>query len=210
MGMDGKSDSIVTRQPVLGVIGGIGSGKSEAAKALASRGGKVVSGDLAGHLALLVPGIRQQIAGRWPNAIDSAGEVDRKRLGHIVFADPKDLRHLESLVFPWIKSRLHQEISAARSDAGVAFVVLDAAIMLEAGWDGHCDRIVFVDAPRALRVARVASRGWTATELDRREATQMPLEDKRRHAHATVTNDGDRANLQSQCDTLLRQWGLLK
>lgn len=194
---------------VIGIVGGIGSGKSAAAAALARHGGKVVAGDPAGHAALRDPVIRQKIAARWPPAINSEGQVDRKILGRIVFADPVQLCELEALVFPWIKSRLQEEINAAKADPDVRYIVLDAAVMLEAGWASVCDKLVFVDAPREARVARVASRGWSADELDCRERAQMSLDEKRRRADAILANSGDFSQLQRLADDIMRNWGLI-
>src|SRR3954468_20553790 len=123
-----------TDKPVIGLVGGIGAGKSTAAAALARRGGRVVAGDPAGHAALREGAIRRQIAGRWPQAVGPDGEIDRKTLGRVVFADPTQLKELEAIVFPWIQDRLREEIAAARADPAARFVVLDAAVMLEAGW----------------------------------------------------------------------------
>ncbi len=195
-------------KPVIGIIGGIGSGKSAAAMALARHGGRAVAGDPAGHAALLDPVIRQRIAQRWPSAIGHDGNVDRKVLGRVVFADPAQLRELESFVFPWIKSRLQQEIDAAKADPAVRYVVLDAAVMLEAGWAGVCNKLVFVDASRELRIERVKARGWSADELDRRERSQMSLEEKRRRSDAVLSNQGDLSQLQRDADELLTRWGM--
>ena len=200
--------TLTTHKLVLGVLGGIGSGKSAAASALARHGGRVVAGDPAGHAALLDPAIHQRIAQRWPEAIDQTGNVDRKTLGRIVFADAAQLRELESFVFPWIKERLQREIVAAKADPVVRYVILDAAVMLEADWAGVCDKLIFMDAPRELRVARVAARGWTAEDLDRRERSQIALDEKRRRADAVLRNVGDLVALQCHADELLARWGL--
>src|SRR5204863_99428 len=78
------------------------------------------------------------------------------------FADPAELKALEAMVFPHIGRRAREEIERAQADPAVRFVVLDAAVMLEAGWAGACDRVVFVEAPREARVARLAARSrWT-------------------------------------------------
>src|SRR5262249_45585671 len=145
---------------VIGVVGGIGAGKSALTQSLARRGARVIAGDQLGHEALRQPAIRDRVLSRWPAVGDERGGVDRKKLGAIVFADPEELRALEALVHPWIKGRIAEEVARAKSDPGVPLVVLDAAILLEAGWDSACDRIVFVDAPRERRLARLAGRGW--------------------------------------------------
>jgi dephospho-CoA kinase len=197
------------QKPVIGLIGGIGSGKSTVAEALARRGGAIVAGDPVGHEALRQPEIKQIIAAQWPTVLDSDGEVNRKTLGRIVFADRHQLTDLESLVFPWIKNRLRQLIAAAQADANVRFVILDAAVMLEAGWNDVCDRLIFIDVPTETRVARVAQRGWSKEELLRREASQMSLDEKRRRADVVLDNSGSVAEMQGAVDRILRGWELL-
>ncbi len=86
-------------------------------------------------------------------------------------------------------------------------VVLDAAIMLEAGWNKLCDRLVYVDAPRDVRLRRLAQqRGWSAKEVEAREKVQMPLAEKANRADDFVDNSGTPGQLAQQVDQLLRQW----
>jgi dephospho-CoA kinase len=192
--------------PVIGLVGGIGAGKSRVAATLARRGGRIVSGDEAGHAALRQSGLKKRIAARWPGVIDAAGEVDRRKLGAIVFADAGERRALEAIVQPWIGARLREQIAAARTDGTVRFVVLDAAVMLEAGWTGVCDVLVFVDVPRDMRLQRVAEqRGWSAEDVARREAAQMPIEEKAARADVTVDNAGPPESLEPQVDRLLKR-----
>jgi dephospho-CoA kinase len=114
------------------------------------------------------------------------------------------------LVFPWIECRIRQEIDRAKADRHVKFVVLDAAIMLEAKWADVCDAIVFVDAPREERLRRLAEqRGWTEADVERREKAQWPLKDKITHAHVILKNTGSPDGLAEQVRVLVRQWGVL-
>jgi dephospho-CoA kinase len=143
--------------------------------------------------------------------LDEQGEVVRKRLGAIVFADKAERQALEALVFPYIERRLQEEIAAAQADPQVPFVVLDAAIMLEAGWNRMCDRIVYVHAPRAVRLQRLAEqRGWTEKEVAARERAQMPLSEKISRADVVLDNSGPPEETAAQAADLLRRWGLIR
>jgi dephospho-CoA kinase len=197
-------------KPVIGLIGGMGSGKSRVAAELQRHGGCIVSGDRLGHEALRQPAIRSQVVGRWGTEIlGENGEVDRRQLGQRVFADPKELRTLEALVFPWIERRLQEEIAKAKAAPEVRLVVVDAAILLEAGWNGWCDRIVYIHAPRAERLRRLEEqRGWGAKEVEAREQVQMSLTDKVSRADAVVDNSGSPDHLAQQVTDLLGRWGI--
>jgi dephospho-CoA kinase len=193
---------------VIGLIGGIGSGKSRIAAALAQRGARIISGDELGHQALRQAAIRERIVQRFGAAVlDEHGEIQRRRLGAIVFRDRAELRALEELVHPWIESRIEEEVEAARADPSVRLIVLDAAILLEAGWDHVCDRIVFVDVPFEERWNRLhRQRGWTMDELRTREAAQLPLTEKRARADDVMDNSASPEQLERQLDALLESW----
>jgi dephospho-CoA kinase len=197
-------------KPVLGLIGGMGSGKSAVAAELARHGGRVISGDELGHEALEQPAVRARIKERWGPEVFEGEKIDRRLLGARVFAHPDERKELEALVFPFIERRIAEEIGAARQEAGVAFIVLDAAIMLEAGWNGHCDRLVHVNVPRPVRAARLASqRGWTERDLEARERAQLPVAEKRRRADYVIDNSGSLQDLSEQVKRLLTTWQLV-
>jgi dephospho-CoA kinase len=142
--------------------------------------------------------------------LDDNGEVDRKRLGAIVFADPAQRRELEALVHPWIEKRLREQIEEAARDPQVRIILLDAAILLEAGWNSVCDRLVYVHAPRDVRLKRLAEkRGWSAKEVAERERAQLSLTDKVSRADAAVDNSGSPEAAARQVEDLLRGWGVL-
>lgn len=200
-----------SRKPVLGVVGGIGAGKSAVAAAMARRGGVVIDADKLGHAALEQSEIKQKLLARWgERVLKPDGAANRRAIAGIVFDDPSERRVLEELVYPFIRKRAVEEIDQAQADPTVRFVVLDAAVMLEAGWNTVCDRVVYVDAPRGVRLARLAARsGWTPVEVAAREAAQMSLAEKRDRADAVVMNDGSPEQLQGHVDQLLTEWGLL-
>lgn len=199
--------------PVVGVIGGIGSGKSRVAQELTRRAGGVsplISGDQLGHEALKQPDIRERIVEQWGQEIvNTKGEIDRKKLGVIVFNDATARKTLESIVFPFIERGIAVGIDKARRDATTRLIVLDAAVMLEAGWDRHCDHLIFVDVPRDIRLQRLAqNRGWSERELAAREQAQWPLDDKKRRADFVIDNTGTPEQLARQIDELLWKLGI--
>ncbi len=195
-----------SRKPVLGLIGGIGSGKSRLAAELARRGGQVIPGDLLGHEALRQPDIKAGIVQRWgKDILDSQGEIDRRKMGQIVFADPAQRKELESRVFPFIDRRIAEEIAKGENDPRLSLIVLDAAVLLEAGWDRHCDYLVFVDAPREARLQRLAqNRGLNAKEVAARENAQMSVVEKKRRADFVLDNSASPEQLFVQVDKILK------
>lgn len=198
-------------KPLLGLVGGIGSGKSVVASALAERGGFLITADSFGHEALEQPDILARIAERWQDRVlDDQGKVDRKKMAAIVFASSVERTNLEALVFPFIEERIRAELAKAQADPQIPFIVLDAAIMLEAGWNNVCSRIVYVHAPRAIRLERLmTNRGWNAQDIANREAAQLPLSVKAARADAAIDNSGTVENTRRQVDALLRSWHIL-
>jgi dephospho-CoA kinase len=185
--------------PVIGLIGGIGAGKSQVAAALAEHGAHVLDADAIGHALLDQTPARNQVLKRFGEGIldhsataGAPARINRLALGAIVFAQPKALKDLEAILHPRMKDTFQRAIARAVRNRKVPAVVLDAAVLLEANWNDLCDVIVFVDAPRETRLARLAAqRGWTAETLDARERMQRPLEEKRRQADHVLVNDAD-------------------
>ncbi len=196
------------RKPVFGLIGGIGAGKSAAAGCLAARGGLVIDCDKLGHVALEQPEVRDQLRAQWGDAVFNAdGSVNRKAVAGVVFGTPSEREWLESVVFPVIGRLADERLRSADADPAVRFSVLDAAVLLEAGWKDRCDRVLYIDAPRTVRETRLAARsGWTAADLTARESAQWPSAVKKSHADAVVVNDGTREQLQERIDHVLTDW----
>jgi dephospho-CoA kinase len=187
---------------LLGLIGGVASGKSTVAELFRQQGAVVLDADRVGHEVLRLPGVRAVVGGRWgKEVIGSDGEIDRKALGRIVFGPPPDgpreLAELERITHLEIRRRLAAEIEKL-AKTGTRLAILDAAVMLKSGWDRLCDTIAFIDVPRELRLARALSRGWTAEDFARREAAQEPVDEKRRRANIVLDNSRDLGYIQSQ------------
>lgn len=177
---------------ILGLAGGIGSGKSAVAAALGELGFVVSDSDAGARAVLERPEVVEELVQAFGRGVlDASGKPDRRAIADAVFGDEARRRTLEQIVHP----RLHEErarlVETARA-RGASGVVVDAPLLFEAGVDAECDAVIFVDTPRAVRLERVVEgRGWTEAELTRREAAQMPLDEKRRRSHQVVENDGD-------------------
>lgn len=194
---------------VIGVTGGIGSGKSSVARLLAECSGIVVDADQIAHEALRQPELLGRVVAQFgTTVIGPDGAIDRKRLGKIVFSAPEKRVALEAIVLPWIRGRIHQELSAARARTDCRIVVLDAPLLIEGGWTDHVDVMIHVDSSFSSRLARVQDRGWDESELKRRELLQLPLTDKQAMADYTVNNSGGFESLRSQVQAIVKELGL--
>lgn len=200
-----------THKPVIALVGGIGAGKSTVAGFLVRRGGFVVDADKLGHVALEDPDAKAALVERWGSSVlKPDGTVNRRAVAVLVFGNPDERRALETIVFPIIGRLATAAIAAGRADPSARFVVLDAAVLLEAGWDRVAEKLIFVDAPREVRLERVAARsGWSEADLAAREAAQWPAEKKIARADAVVTNDGPAENVEAKVVALLKDWNLL-
>lgn len=196
--------------PTLGLIGQIGAGKSTAAGVLAGRGGAVIDADKLGHAALDVPAVKDALVAKWGTGIlKPDGTVNRRAIAGIVFGDEAEKRFLEATVFPVIGAMAEAAIRTAKADPATRFVVLDAAVMLEAGWAGVADKLLFLAAPRDVRLDRLHRRaGWTDSDLTAREASQWPAAEKMARADAVVVNDGTVEDLAHRLKRTLAGWGL--
>lgn len=176
---------------VVGLTGGIGAGKSTVARAFARAGAAVSDSDATAREILQHPAVRDELVQWWgAQVLDEAGSIDRAKVAAQVFADPSKRARLEGLVHPLIHARRAQEMDAARA-AGKKVFVIDAPLLLEAGLGPQCHAVVYIDAPRHVRLARVQhKRGWTEAEFDRREAAQWPLDRKRAAARFVIENSG--------------------
>lgn len=191
--------------PVIGIAGGIGSGKSEVARLLSEMGCVVSHSDDDVRQVLQRPEVRDALVQWWGSSVLTAtGEIDRSAVARIVFADAAQRRRLEDLVHPLVDEKRKKDWADAAAEGSVAAFVIDAPLLFEAGLDRRCDAVIFVEAPTRLRLERVRrSRGWDAGELARREKNQWPLEIKRERADHSVINDGDLAALERRVRLIL-------
>ena len=210
---------------VIGLTGGIASGKSFVAECFVKLGCMRINADEIGHLVLKKPDVIEAIVSRWGNSIlDEAGQIDRRLLGQKVFqretaapgltSDLQDqkqqteLEHLESITHPRIDKLLETQLEELRTQDSCSGIILDAPVMFKAGWDRVCDRIVFVHAELAIRQQRAASRGWPAGELQRRESFQLNLNLKRERSTDFIDNSHSSEQTMAQVSRLWQDWNL--
>jgi len=192
------------------VLGGIASGKSAVARLLAGSEGEVVDADELAHRALEEPEVLERVRARFGDEVlDPEGRPDRAAIARRAFADPADRRALEGWIHPIVRVRIRGLLDAARS-RGVRRVVLDVPLLLENeaehGLASLCDELVFVDADEGAREQRAMSvRGWSRGEMARREASQLPLTEKRARARHLIENNGDLEQLEVAALSLLER-----
>lgn len=195
--------------PVIGLTGGIGSGKSTVAAILAELGAHVIDADRIGHEVYLpgTEGFRRVVEAFGPTVVGSDGLIDRKTLGAIVFADPAALARLNALVHPLIGEAIRARIATALDAADARPIVVEAAIMFEAGWR-FFDHVWLVTASPEVAIARVvASRGVTADAVRARMGAQMSEADRRRLADLVIENDGTPEALRRRVEGAWRTLG---
>lgn len=196
---------------VIGIIGGIASGKTLVAQELRRCGAAIIQADRLGHAVLRIEAVRQAARARWGDeVIGPDGLVDRAAVARRVFAPPpagpQELAVLESWTHPLIARRIERRLDRLRRQGKVRVVVLDAPVLLKAGWDRLCDALLFVDAPDAIRETRAVARGWTVEALRARQSAQPALSEGRRRADFTVDNGGTLADTRRRVKAL---WPLL-
>jgi dephospho-CoA kinase len=188
------------RKPIIGLAGGIGAGKSEVARLLGRLGAAVVEADEVNREELRRPETIETLTRWWGrDVLCGPRELNRQRIAEIIFADSEQRKRLERWIHPRLAARRQERIAAYQAELRVRAIALDAPLLFEAGLADDCDVIVFVEADRAVRLARVArDRGWTEEELDRRENAQKPLEFKRDCADYVVSNNSGLDALAAQ------------
>ena len=189
---------------VIGVTGGIGTGKSEVSKILGELGAVVIDADKVGHSIYLpdTPG--------WQEIIDAFGEdlvgedrhIDRSKLGPIVFGNPEALATLNSITHPKIRQRLI-ELTQENKGEGVKAVAIEAAILVEAGWVDLVDEVWVTASELETAVDRVSKRNnMPADAVRARIESQMPQDERLKHATVVVSNNGDLDALREQLSKL--------
>lgn len=204
---DFLSKQDVPRMMVLGLTGGICSGKSTVAAMFARLGATVIDADQIAH-ELVEPDrpLFETVASAFGREIVGAdGCIDRRKLGAIVFADPEARRRLEAILHPAIIEECERRIRQA-GVSGAAVCLVDAALLIESGWHTRCDAVILVEASEAVQLDRlVASRGLSRDDAMLRIRSQMLQHEKRQYAHYVIENDGSLEETERQVKTVWEQ-----
>jgi dephospho-CoA kinase len=183
---------------LVGLTGNIASGKSTAARMLAERGATIIDADALARRAV-ERGTRayERIVERWGDAVLAPdGHLDRAALRRIVFSSPEELERLNAIVHPEVE-RMRDGLVREARERGDRIVVSDVPLLFERHLSGNFDRIILVDAPRALRLERlIRERGLREAEAMEMITAQMPAELKRAGADIVIDNDGTLAELE--------------
>jgi len=197
---------------VAGLTGGIASGKTTVSRMFADLGAVILNADAEGH-AVVEPGepaLAEIVAAFGPGFVLPDGRLNRRALGDRVFGSPADLKTLNRLTHPRIKERLCSKLrKLARESAPATVVVVEAAILIEAGWTDAVDKIVVVAAQPSTQVARLmAGLRLTPSQAEARVQAQLPLRQRLRHADYRIDGEAalpeTREQVSAVWDDLLR------
>ena len=192
---------------LIGLTGGIATGKSTVAGMLAARGADVVDADALAREVLLpgAPALEEVVASFGAAVLGEAGAVDRAALGAIVFADPALRAELERITHPRINALMQERIAAALA-ATAPLVVADIALLFERERDSAFEGTMLVYAPVATQLQRLRDRdGLDDASARRRLAAQLPIDDKRGRATWVINNTGSRESTAGQVDSWWRE-----
>jgi dephospho-CoA kinase len=194
-------------KPIIGIAGGIGSGKSFIASLFGQEGCLVLSADDQVRALYNDPEIKQTLRHWWGDGVfNTLGEIDRRAVARRIFNNPDEKKRLESLLHPRVQHLRDQAMQAASKDSQVLAFVWDIPLLFEIGHHTSCDAIVFVEAPLEQRLVRVRqTRGWNEAELLARENLQLPLDNKRRMSNYILQNTADVGFAERQVRDVLSQ-----
>jgi len=182
---------------VIGLTGSIGTGKSEAARRLEVLGASIISADQVGHEAYTpnTEAWEQVVAAFGDGILQDDGEIDRRKLGAVVFSDPGQLEKLNQIMHPRMARMVADKIEGLRGQ-GVEVVVVEAALLFEAGWDSLVEEVWVTDSTEQVVIERLKQRnGMSEEEARKRIASQMGRTERLERSDYVIENSGDMATL---------------
>ena len=187
---------------ILGVLGGIGSGKSTVTEMFAALGAETLDADAIAHELIEQEETKSTLRQWWGDEIIGAdGKVDRKKIQEKVFSDAQELVRLEKLLHPEVRRRIEKKIDKFKESDG-KLLVLDVPLLASSPLRDFCDEIIFVNSDEAIRETRVKTRGWDPGERERRESSQAPEKEKISLAGSVINNSGSLDETRRQIESL--------
>jgi dephospho-CoA kinase len=193
----------MARVRLVGLTGGIASGKSTVSEMFRALGAEIIDADQVAR-DLVRPGqpALAEIAQRFPSTVDAAGHLDRAALAARIFADPAERSALNAILHPRIQAEVRQRTDTL-AQLGVDLVLYDAALLIENGLHQAMDKVVVVWVPREVERTRLMARdGLSEAEAEARLRAQAPLDEKRAVASWVVDNSGTRRQTQEQVEAI--------
>lgn len=192
-------------KPIIGLLGGIGAGKSHVAALMGQMGCFVIESDAVARQAYSDEEVRSALRRWWGTGVFTPeGEVDRGKVAARVFSDAVARQQVEGLIHPLVRKIRERQMTDRCDDPTVRAFVWDSPLLVETGMYVQCDALVFVEAPLAIRIDRVQkTRGWDEAELLRREKSQTPLDKKRSLSDYIVVSTADADVLRGQVREVL-------
>jgi dephospho-CoA kinase len=194
-------------KPLIGIVGGIASGKSTVAREFGKLGCAVIDADEIAHALLEDPSVRDEaVRLLGPCIVGPDGRIDRRTVGQLVFADRRKLAALNAIIHPRVLERTEGLIAQYERDDGVAAIVLDVPLLVDVGWGERCDRLLFVDCAWDRRIERAGRHGGlTEQDIKIRENFQISLDEKAKRADNTIDNNSELSTLVRQIKTIFSE-----
>ena len=175
---------------MIGILGGIASGKSTVAAEFEKLGCRIIDADEIVHELLKTETVRERIVGSFGQGVlNSTGKIDHQKLAEVAFADVASLSALTEIIHPFVLERAERLIEQYSRQGKVKAIVLDMPLLVEVGWAQRCDRLVFVDCRQELRAVRAQKKGFDRNQLKIRENFQISLDSKVDLADNTIENN---------------------
>jgi dephospho-CoA kinase len=191
---------------LIGLTGGLGTGKSTVAEMFRRQGAQIIDADALVHESLKNNGsCYSKVVRAFGQAIKDGQQINRRKLADIVFNDPSKLKTLTSIIHPVILKEVQLRIKKLKKNPKARMVVIDAPLLIEAGWHQWVDYLIVVKASMALTIQRVrAQRNLSRAEIFRRMKAQMPITQKIRMADIVIDNKKNLNETQHQVEKIIQ------
>jgi dephospho-CoA kinase len=196
---------MIRKKYIIGLCGGIGSGKSTVAGEFAKLGCAVIDADAINHELLATKEVMDVLVGWWgPRILDNQGQINRHTVGKIVFQDEREMKKLTDYIHPLVIHREQELIDKYNNDNNIRAIILDVPLLIETRQHQWCDHVVFVDAEEAIRHERIhKKRGWDKKRINFAEKMQIGLDKKVEISDYRVDNNSGIPGVASQTATIL-------